>query len=97
MQYYFDRYFVGMQSEIDKCKVQGQTSDIAKGISSFSMHQEPNGTVILKPFVEIPVKEKWLFENSSALQKVRTGLGQGKNKELVDKGSFSQFSDDEIE
>ncbi|HAU4159336.1 TPA: hypothetical protein ACPHXU_001637 [Legionella anisa] len=70
---------------------------IARGISGYSMHQEPNGTVILKPFVEIPVKEKWLFENTSALQKVRTGLAQAKNKELVDKGSFSHFSDDEIE
>lgn len=70
---------------------------IAKGISGYSVHQEPNGTVILKPFVEIPIKEKWLFENTSALQKVRTGLTQAKNKELIDKGSFSQFSDDEIE
>ena len=70
---------------------------IARGISGYSMHQEPNGTVILKPFVEIPVKEKWLFENTSALQKVRTGLAQAKNEELVDKGRFSHFSDDEIE
>jgi hypothetical protein len=70
---------------------------ITKGISGYAMHQESNGTVILKPFVEIPIKEKWLFENTSALHKVRTGLTQAKNKELIDKGSFSQFSDDEIE
>lgn len=38
---------------------------IAKGISGYAVHQDPNGTVVLKPFVEIPVKEKWLFENTS--------------------------------
>ncbi len=70
---------------------------IASGISGYVMHQKPNGTVILEPFIEIPVKEKWLFENTSALQKVKTGLTQAKNKELLDKGSFSQFADDEIE
>lgn len=70
---------------------------ITKGISGYAMHKKPNGTLILEPFVEIPVKEKWLFENSSALQKVQTGLAQAKNKDLVDKGSFADFSDDEIE
>ena len=70
---------------------------IAKGISGYSMLQESNGTVILKPFIEIPVKEKWLFENASTLQKVRIGLVQAKNKELIDKGSFLPCSDDEIE
>ncbi|CZO60809.1 hypothetical protein SCO11_01870 [Legionella pneumophila serogroup 1] len=70
---------------------------IAKGISGFSMHQEPDGKVILEPFVEIPAKEKWLFENTAALQKVQTGLVQAKNGLLIDKGSFSQFADDKIE
>jgi hypothetical protein len=70
---------------------------IARGISGYSMSQESNGVLILKPFIEIPVKEKWLFENATALQKVKTGLTQAKNKELIDKGCFSQFSDDEVE
>jgi hypothetical protein len=70
---------------------------LAKSISSYAVHQEPNGTVILEPFVEIPLKEKWLFENTSALKKVRTGLKQAKNKDLIDKGGFSQFIHDEIE
>ncbi|OGV27606.1 MAG: hypothetical protein A3F18_07450 [Legionellales bacterium RIFCSPHIGHO2_12_FULL_37_14] len=70
---------------------------LTKGISGFSVRQEPNGTVILKPFVEMPINEKWLFKNMVALERVRKGLEQAKNKKLIDRGSFAQFSDDEIE
>lgn len=68
-----------------------------KGISGFSVHQERNGNIILEPFVEIPVQEKWLYDNNNALKKVKTGLEQARNSKLIDKGSFSQFADDEIE
>jgi hypothetical protein len=51
---------------------------LAKGNSSFSMHQERDGKIILEPFVEIPANEKWLFDNTSALTKVRKGLEQVK-------------------
>lgn len=70
---------------------------LARGISGYSVHQEANGTVILVPFVEIPAQEKWLFNNTSALQKVKLGLEQAKNSLLIDKGSFSQFTDDSVE
>ena len=70
---------------------------LTKGISGFSVHQEHNVTITLKPFVEIPVYEKWLYNNKSALSKVRIGLEQARNEELIDKGNFSQFVDDEIE
>ena len=70
---------------------------LTKGISGFAMHQEKNGSIILEPFVEMPAKEKWLFENKVALNKVRKGLEQAKVGELIDKGSFSHFSNDEIE
>ena len=70
---------------------------LTKGISGFSMHQEQNGRIVLEPFVEIPANETWLFENTSALSKVRKGLEQAKHGALVDKGGFSQFTEDEIE
>ncbi len=70
---------------------------LSKGISSFSIRQEQNGRIILEPFIEIPANEKWLFDNKSALNKVKKGLEDAKNHKLIDKGSFSQFSDDEIE
>lgn len=70
---------------------------LTKGVSGFSVHRERDGKIILIPFIEIPAKESWLFENKSALGKVRKGLEQAKKGKLVDKGNFSQFADDEIE
>jgi hypothetical protein len=69
---------------------------LTKGISGFSVHQENNGTITLKPFVEIPADEKWLYDNKSALSKVKIGLEQAKTEKLIDKGNFSQFANDEI-
>lgn len=70
---------------------------LAKGVSSYAIHQKENGTIILEPFVEIPAKEKWLFDNKSALKQVKTGLEQAKIGKLVKRGSFAQYADDEIE
>ncbi|HAU0908887.1 TPA: hypothetical protein JBH59_03580 [Legionella pneumophila] len=70
---------------------------LAKGVSSFAVHQTENGNIILEPFVEIPAKEKWLFSNEIALEKVRTGLEQAKSGKLIKRGSFVKYIDDEID
>lgn len=70
---------------------------LAKGVSSYAVHQEKNGTIVLEPFVEIPAKEKWLFDNKTALKQVKTGLEQAKAGKLVKRGSFAKYADDEIE
>ncbi len=70
---------------------------LTKGVSGFAVRQERGGIIILEPFVEMPASEKWLFDNKSALSRVKKGLEQASIGEIVDKGSFAQFSDDEIE
>ena len=70
---------------------------LSKGVSRFSVRQDRGGTIILEPFIEMPAREKWLFDNNLVLNQVKKGLEQAKNGELIDKGSFAQFSDDEIE
>lgn len=67
---------------------------LSKGISGFSVHQERNGKIILEPFVEIPMNEKWLFENETVLNHVKKGLQQAKQAFRIEKGSFRQFIDD---
>lgn len=70
---------------------------LARGVSSFAVHQTENGNIILEPFVEIPAKEKWLFDNKTALKQVQTGLKQAKSGKLVKRGSFAKYVEDEIE
>ncbi|MDX2345576.1 MAG: hypothetical protein QNK11_01685 [Legionella sp.] len=68
---------------------------LTKGISGFSVHQKKDGKIVLEPFVEIPAHEKWLFENKAVLNQVKTGLKQAKEGQLIDKGRFSEFTEDE--
>lgn len=67
--------------------------DFAKGISSFRVHQEQDGRLILEPFREIPARESWLFENAAALGKVRRGLKDASEGKLSRRGDFSTFTD----
>ena len=70
---------------------------LAKGISSFAVIQDKDSKIILIPHVEIPAKEKWLFENKDALAKVKQGLVDSATKRVRAKGSFKKHLDDEIE
>lgn len=70
---------------------------LAKGVSSYAVYQEKNGTIVLEPFVEIPAKEKWLFDNKVALKQVKNGLEQAQAGKLVKRESFAKYADDEIE
>ncbi len=67
--------------------------DFAKGVSSFRVHQEKDGRLILEPFREIPALEAWLYENPVALAKVRKGLKDAAEGKLSRRGDFSKFAD----
>jgi hypothetical protein len=70
---------------------------LAKGVSSFHVTVDEKNRIILEPYVEIPAREKWLFENSAALESVRSGLKQSASGEVTSRGSFADYVDDESE
>ena len=53
--------------------------------------------ITLESYTEIPVREKWLFDNKSALKKIDQGLKDAASDRVSEKGSFSKFADDYIE
>jgi hypothetical protein len=67
----------------------------AKGVSSFRVHKEESGRVVLEPFVEIPERERWLYKNPEALAMVEQGLRESAEGKTVRVGSFTQYADDE--
>jgi hypothetical protein len=67
----------------------------AKGISSFKVHQEKNGRLVLEPFVEIPERERWLYKNPQALEAVMQGLKDSAEGRIYDLGDFTQYANDE--
>jgi hypothetical protein len=69
----------------------------AKGISSFRVHQEKDGRIVLEPYAEIPARERWLFENPEALASVKRGIEDAAAGRTHYLGDFSQYADDDIE
>lgn len=50
--------------------------EMAKGVSSYSANVAQDGTITLTPMVEIPARERWLWENEGAMAMVRQGLAE---------------------
>lgn len=67
---------------------------IAEGVSSYTVIKD-NDRIILEPNVEIPAKEKWLWENKNALKSVKNGLQDAAAGKVKSRGSFAKFADDE--
>ena len=45
--------------------------------------------------MEIPAREKWLFENAEALASVRKGLADAKAGRVVSRPSYAKFADED--
>ena len=66
---------------------------LAKGVSSFQVVKNADGIIILEPFVEIPAREKWLYDNDEALEAVKAGLKDASAGRLVNRASFAEYSE----
>ncbi|MBI5763028.1 MAG: hypothetical protein HZA51_05840 [Planctomycetes bacterium] len=45
--------------------------------------ENDGGTIIIHPARVIPEREAWLYENETALARVRTGLAQARDKKFA--------------
>jgi len=68
---------------------------LTDGVSRFSITIGKDNIIILRPFVEIPADEKWLFENETALKKVKQGLKEAKLGHLIRRESFAKYAKDD--
>lgn len=67
---------------------------LTKDVSSYTVIKD-NGRIILEPNIEIPAKEKWLWENKEALQQVSRGLKDSAESRTKFRGKFSKYVDDQ--
>ncbi len=65
---------------------------LAQGVSSYKVSIDSQNRLILEPFAEVPLKEKWLFDNKEALQMVQQGLLEAARNETHDLGNFEEFA-----
>lgn len=68
---------------------------LAKGVSSFHVTHDKEGRIILEPYTEIPLREKWLYNNKIALKQVFQGIKDAAHDKLISKGDFSKYLDDD--
>lgn len=47
---------------------------ISENVSSYEVTLEENGTITLKPYTEIPLADKWIFEDKDVLEKFKIHL-----------------------
>jgi len=48
--------------------------ELSKGSRRVRIYKNDRGEVLLRPVVEIPASEAWLFQNQEALESVKKGL-----------------------
>jgi len=64
--------------------------ELIKGSKRIRIYQNDRGEVLLKPVVEIPASEFWLFQNKTALKSVLQGLKEAKE------GKISKINPDDL-
>ncbi|MBC7474508.1 MAG: hypothetical protein H7263_09475 [Candidatus Sericytochromatia bacterium] len=74
---------------------------IIKGTSGFNVTVEENGTLILKPFIEVDVsgikpEERWIFENPKVLAEIKLGLKQIGEGKTVTRKSYAEYAEIKI-
>jgi hypothetical protein len=50
--------------------------DLAAGVSSYRIAIGDHGKLTLTPYAEIPLSEKWIFEDQNILEKVKQQFKQ---------------------
>lgn len=48
--------------------------ELAQGFNRVRIYKNETGEILLKPVVEIPASELWLFQNKEAFENVQKGL-----------------------
>lgn len=70
---------------------------LAKGVSSYRVREDADGTLVLEPYTEIPAKEQWLYENRAARTSLKRGLDESAAGKTKSAGSFAKYADDSDE
>ena len=65
---------------------------LADGVSRCKVQVDRKGRIILEPYAEIPMREKWLFDNPDALGSLKQGLKESASGKTKHRGSFARHA-----
>lgn len=63
----------------------------AQGVSSFAVHKDSEGRLLLEPYAEVPARERWLFANQEAAKRVARGIEDASAGRIRALGSFRRY------
>jgi hypothetical protein len=65
------------------------------GVTSYRGHwDKKHNSIVLKPYIDVPAEEAWIFENPEALKKLKKGLNESKKGQVKYLGSFAKHMKD---
>ncbi|HPZ08977.1 MAG TPA: hypothetical protein PL110_12735 [Candidatus Eremiobacteraeota bacterium] len=80
--------------EVDTKTIDGRKrltiGNLLGGFKRVKIYKNTRGELLLKPVVEIPFSELWLYKNKEAFESVQKGL------EDMEKGRISEVNPDEL-
>lgn len=65
---------------------------LARDVSSYAVRVDAEGRVLLEPYAEIPARERWLFSNKAARNRVLRGLEDAAAGRVRSLGSFARHA-----
>jgi hypothetical protein len=68
---------------------------LAQGVSSFRVTVDEHQRIVLEPFTEIPVAEKWVFDNPAVRSSLARGLSDASEGHVADLGTFAEYVDED--
>ena len=68
---------------------------LSRGATGFRVTVDKKHRIILDPVMEIPLRERWLYENPKALASLRQGLKELAEGKKLTKMSFLKYLDDQ--
>jgi hypothetical protein len=63
--------------------------------TSFAAYVNEAGQIMLDPMMEVPARERWLYESPKAMKALKAGLDSAATKPAISLGSFAKYAKDD--
>ena len=66
--------------------------NVTRGVSSYKIRIDcKSGEIHLKPYIEIPAAEQWVFNHFEVLNSISVGIQQSQGDRLIKRESFAPY------
>lgn len=70
---------------------------LVEGADGYEATRQADGTIILKPYLQVDSREAWLYKNKEAISSLEQGLKDVSEGRVTKRKSYSEYADIEID